>query len=88
VVSDKRRGGTALYWGTSAAAPHVAGAVALCLGNGGAAGPCAGQAPAQVMATVRSNAAAAATFSNGFLGDPLHPLSGKYFGHLVATAGY
>ena len=88
VVSDKRRGGTALYWGTSAAAPHVAGAVALCLGNGGAAGPCAGQAPAQVMATVRSDAAAAATFSNGFLGDPLHPLSGKYFGHLVATAGY
>jgi subtilisin len=88
VVSDKRRGGTAVYWGTSQAAPHVAGAVALCLGNGGAAGPCAGQAPAQVIARVLSDAAAAATVSNGFLGDPLRPLSGKYFGQLVATAGY
>jgi subtilisin family serine protease len=84
----KPRGGTALYWGTSQAAPHVAGAVALCLGNGGATGPCAGQAPAQVIATVRSDAAAAATVSNGFLGDPLRPLSGRYFGPLVATAGY
>ena len=88
VVSDKRRGGTAVYWGTSQAAPHVAGAVALCLGSGGAAGPCAGQTPAQVIATVRSDAAAAATVSDGFLGDPLHPLSGRYFGPLVATAGY
>jgi subtilisin len=88
VVSDKRRGGTVVYWGTSQAAPHVAGAVALCLGNGGAAGPCAGQAPAQVIARVRSDAAAAATLSNGFLGDPLRPLSGRYFGDLVATAGY
>jgi subtilisin len=88
VVSDARRGGTAMYWGTSQAAPHVAGAVALCLGNGGAAGPCAGQAPAQVIARVRSDAAAAATVSNGFLGDPLRPLSGRYFGHLVATTGY
>ena len=36
------------YSGTSMAAPHVAGVVALCYGNGGVPGPCAGKTPAQV----------------------------------------
>src|SRR5262249_671822 len=45
VVSDKPGGGTAIYYGTSQASPHVAGTVALCLGNGGVAGPCTGLAP-------------------------------------------
>lgn len=42
--------------GTSMAAPHVAGAVALCVGNGGKAGPCAGLAPAQVIRRIVADA--------------------------------
>jgi subtilisin family serine protease len=81
-------GKTTTYTGTSQAAPHVAGAVALCHGSGGLPGPCAGLAPAGVIARVRADAAAAATLANGFLGDPLRPLSGKVFGPLLAAATY
>ena len=88
VQSDARGGGLSVYTGTSQAAPHVAATAALCMGNGGAPGPCAGLAPGAVIARLRSDAAAAATTTNGFLGDPLRPVSGKQFGHLVAAAGY
>jgi subtilisin len=88
IVSDALRGGTSTYWGTSQAAPHVAGAVALCIGAAGGAGPCAGLAPSQVIARVRGDAAAHATTANGFNGDPLRPLSGKSFGYLVWAGGY
>ena len=88
VVSDKPGGGTISYWGTSQAAPHVAGAVALCLNDGGVAGSCAGLTPTQILTRIRSDAATAATSSNGFSGDPLHPVSGKYFGYLVAAGLY
>ena len=88
VVADKPGGGTATYYGTSQAAPHVAGSVALCQGNGGTAGPCNGLTPVQIITKVRGDAAAAATTSNGFSGDPLRPISGKYFGYLDAAAGY
>lgn len=71
--------------GTSMASPHVAGAVALCLVEGGAPGPCAGMAPGEVVAHMRSVAGGLATSANGFLGDPLRPVSTRYFGHLVAT---
>ena len=88
VVSDKPGGGTAMYYGTSQAAPHVAGAVALCLGSAGLAGPCTGLSPAQVIARVRADAAANATTTNTYYGSPLKPVSGKYFGHLVAPNLY
>jgi subtilisin len=88
VVSDALGGGTSTYYGTSQAAPHVAGTVALCLNDGGTPGPCAGLAPATVIAKVRATAAGNATSSNGFLGDPFHPLGGEYFGYLVSAGSY
>jgi subtilisin len=83
VVSDKLAGGTSTYYGTSQAAPHVAGTVALCID-----GPCAGLAPAGVIAQVRADAAAFGTIPNGFAGDPLRPVSGRYFGYLASAGGY
>lgn len=88
VVSDNIGGGTATYYGTSQAAPAVAGTVALCINDGGVAGPCAGMTPAQVIAKVRSQAASYATSANGFSGDPFHPLTGKYFGYLDYAGAY
>ncbi len=88
VVSDAIGGGTDTYYGTSQAAPHVAGTVALCLNDDGSPGPCAGLTPAGVIAKVRSDAQANATSLNGFRGDPFHPISGEYFGYLVSAGGY
>jgi hypothetical protein len=67
------------------ATPHVAGAVALCLVEGGRPGACAGLTPAQVSAKVRADAQArtAAVPGYGFTGDPVRPYSGVYFGYLA-----
>jgi hypothetical protein len=70
------------------ATPHVTGTVALCFGNGGAAGPCAGLTPAQVIQKIRADAQANTTAANGFAGDPNHAISGNYFGYLVFAGGY
>ena len=88
VLSDGLGGKTSTYEGTSQATPHVSGTVALCIDDGGIAGPCAGLSPAGIVAKIRSDAQAAATSANGFTGDPLHPVGGKYFGYLVSAAGY
>jgi len=88
VTSTGLAGKPSTFTGTSQAAPHVAGAVALCHGSGGLPGPCAGLAPAAVIARVRGDATAAMTLANGFLGDPLRPLTGKVFGPLVTAAQY
>ncbi len=82
VVSAKPHGGTTTMSGTSMAAPHVAGAVALCLGSGGTPGPCAGRAPAAIIRRLRADAAFADAAGWGFPGDP-----GR-FGHLVSAAAY
>src|SRR3954447_18597142 len=88
VVSDKAGGGTSTYNGTSQAAPHVAGALALCEGSDGIAGPCAGLAPAAVIQRLRADSASAATLANGFSGDPLRALTGRQYGNLVAAGLY
>jgi hypothetical protein len=41
-----------------------------------------------VIQKLRSDAAAGATTANGFLGDPLRPVTGKYFGYLARAQGY
>src|SRR5436309_13546124 len=58
--------------GTSMATPHVTGTVALCIGNGGAPGACAGLAPGQIVGKLRGDAAAYSNgnLSYGFNGDP------------------
>jgi subtilisin family serine protease len=87
IVSTGLGGGTATYLGTSQAAPHVAGAVSLCIGRAGAPGPCAGLAPAAVISKVRADATAAMA-GHGFAGDPLRPSGTRGYGPLVTAAGY
>jgi subtilisin family serine protease len=72
--------------GTSFAAPHVAGVVALCI----AAGPCAGLIPAQIIQKIVADVATYNTANTGygFRGDPLRPISGKYYGYLIRAALY
>jgi subtilisin len=72
--------------GTSFSAPHVAGVVALCI----ASGPCAGLTPAQIVEKIVADATAYnnANISYGFQGDPLRPISGKYYGYLIRAALY
>lgn len=88
ITSDAPGGGTAVMSGTSMATPHMTGEVALCLGEGSTAGPCAGLTPAQIIAKMRSDAAAYTTANPGFgfTGDPAHPVSGKYYGYLGHVA--
>jgi subtilisin len=81
-------GGYRTVSGTSMAAPHATGTVALCVGSGGVAGPCAGLAPADVIKRIRADAAASAASIGGFEGDPFTPVAGRYFGPLVPAGAY
>jgi subtilisin len=71
--------------GSSMSAPHVTAVAHRCL----LAGQCFGS-PHDVMAKLRSDAQAynEANRSYGFSGDPLRPVTGRYYGHLVRAAGY
>jgi len=79
-------GGYDLISGTSQAAPHVSGTVALCI----ASGSCAGLGPAQIVRKIIGDAATynTANPNYGFVGDPLHPISGTYYGYLIRAGLY
>jgi hypothetical protein len=62
--------------------------VALCINDGGIAGPCSGLTPSQVIARIISGARSAASSGGGYIGDPLTPIAGKYFGYLVNAGLY
>lgn len=92
ILSTWLSGGYNTISGTSMAAPHLTGAVALCFGEVATPGPCAGLSPAQVIQKMRDDAAAHATAANGFGGDPNLPVTlfddngvpyTPYFGHLA-----
>jgi len=91
ITSDWMGGGTNTISGTSMATPHMTGVVALCQGEGGSAGPCAGLTPDQVIQKVRSDAQLHTSSQQcyGFNGDPLHPVGSRYYGYLtwVGVAG-
>jgi subtilisin family serine protease len=83
ITSTWNDGGTKTISGTSMASPHVAGLVARCID----AGSCAGLTPARIIAKLRADAAAQPA-DQGFLGDPSHPVAGKYYGNLAHDTGY
>ncbi len=88
ILSTYRNGGYGTMSGTSMASPHVAGEVALCLGESGNPGPCTGLTPAQIVSTMRADAEQAAGQGfGGFEGDPGHVSSGRFYGYLGRAPG-
>jgi subtilisin family serine protease len=83
IYSTWNNGGYKSISGTSMASPHVAGVVTRCID----AGPCAGLTPAQIIAKLRTDAAARPADS-GFLGDDGTPVPSQYYGDLVDSSRF
>lgn len=73
-------GGYRTISGTSMAAPHVTGTVALCI----ASGRCSGS-PSDIIARIRADADA---HGSRFAGDDHAPRDGRFYGDLVWAGGY
>ncbi|MFN2617402.1 MAG: S8 family serine peptidase [Thermoleophilaceae bacterium] len=84
--------------GTSMAAPMTAGTAALCIASGACQHPADDSTgtpatrftPAEITQKLRADAEAKTRASSafGFTGDPLRPITGRYYGYLLSAAGY
>jgi subtilisin len=85
IPSTARGGGYDLAFGTSAAAPLIAGTAALCIESG----ECA-STPESSIRTLRGTAHRYAEGHphRGFQGDPMHRIPGRYYGYLVRAGEF
>ena len=90
VKSTSGTDGTSIQSGTVVAMAHVAGAVALCIGNvKTGAGPCASLTPAQIVAKMVADAAANAVAGRGFRFDRAgNELGIVHYGDLIDVFAY